>query len=227
MANVRHRTAIAAPLWLAFQKAIYMAQKPEKTNRNLTPLTAKQWTKNSLCARFDPQLWWGQTDSVWSENMPVFRRTATFCCCQSGRVCQCVDAVASWAPLERFPLLSTRFSLHLSSYPSWIFKWVQPILGHFRDGTSPGMPFSMWKLLPELFLQRVADLLGWVEAAGERPDELLPACVAMILKASGGTARSISRKVFSSLEEVARQICRLFVANVSAKKKTEKNRFFH
>ena len=160
MANVRHRTAIAAPLWLAFQKAIYMAQKPEKTNRNLTPLTAKQWTKNSLCARFDPQLWWGQTDSVWSENMPVFRRTATFCCCQSGRVCQCVDAVASWAPLERFPLLSTRFSLHLSSYPSCIFKWVQPILGHFRDGTSPGMPFSMWKLLPELFLQRVADLLG-------------------------------------------------------------------
>ena len=52
------------------------------------------------------------------------------------------------------------------------------VLGHFRDGTSPGMrgiPISVWKLLPDLFLQRVADLLGRVDVTGEWPDELLQA----------------------------------------------------
>ena len=68
------------------------------------------------------------TDSVWSENMWVFRRTATFCCCRSGRVCRCVDTLASWAPLERFP-----FFLHVSrcNFPHehYIFK---------RGSTGPG-----------------------------------------------------------------------------------------
>ena len=45
----------------------------------------------------------------------------------------------------------------------WALERVKIVPGHFRDGT--GIPISVWKLLSDLFLQRVADLLGRVEAA--------------------------------------------------------------
>ena len=47
---------------------------------------------------------------------------------------------------------------------------VKMVVGHFRDGTSPGMrgiPTCVWKLFPDLFFQQIADLLRRVEATGE------------------------------------------------------------
>ena len=72
---------------------------------------------------------------------------------------------------------------------------VLEALRHFRDGTSPGVrgiPIGVWKSLPELFFKAVADLLRRVEALGEWPEELVKANVAMIPKASGPPAHTIS-----------------------------------
>ena len=96
-----------------------------------------------------------------------------------------VDTVASRAALERSRSFSTFLAApsRMSLGPWRGFTWSSVISATARLRGTRGIPFCVWKLLPGLFLQRVAVLLGRAEATGEWPDELLQAYVVMIPKA--------------------------------------------
>ena len=74
-----------------------------------------------------------------------------------------VNAAESRAAFERPPPFFDHLPRCTFPHEPWALERVKIVPGHFRDGT--GIPISVWKLLSDLFLQRVADLLGRVEAA--------------------------------------------------------------
>ena len=108
-----------------------------------------------------------------------------------------VDAEESWAAFERSIFFECLPRCTLPHEP-WTLERVKMVLAISATARLHGMrwiPTRVWKLLHDLFLQRVADLLGRVKATGEWPDELLQAYVAMISKASGDTRPQDQRPI--------------------------------
>ena len=108
-----------------------------------------------------------------------------------------VDPSLSWAAFQ-----ASRFFHHIPHctwpHESWSLERVRSVLGGMREGSSPGVrgiPLSIWKALPDSFLQRVADLLNLVEKESLWPDELLEAYVTMIPEASGGSRPQDQRPI--------------------------------
>ena len=81
---------------------------------------------------------------------------------------------------------------------SWDLERVKRVLFRMREGSSFGVraiPIALWKSLPDEHLTKVAELLTLIEDAGEWPDELIKAYVAMIPKTSGGSRPQDQRPI--------------------------------
>ena len=99
-----------------------------------------------------------------------------------------VDEEARWSAFQ-----SSRFGSHIPTlqWPSvpWSGSRVRSILQRMREAASPGsigIPISVWRSLPDSWMDTVAHLLSLIETSHTWPVEWLDAYVAMIPKSSGG-----------------------------------------
>ena len=58
-----------------------------------------------------------------------------------------------------------------------------------------GVPVTVWKALPDMWMEGIARLLAEVESSGTWPESVLNACVTMFPKVSGGSRPRAQRPI--------------------------------